>query len=388
MAYPGRRPPGKRDASPRRGRRRGKKIPLLLKLLVFAGVLVTLTLLYIHRKQPPPFTERVRAVDEVLLAQLSQLEIPEGAIQKQGEEQRSGTKTWTLSRWDVALPQGVEAEKVTSRLAQHIRDACPGVMVAEAKVQDGAWEVKVTIDNLLAHDLIFHPPTIKPPPIRPPRPRLAIVVDDLGVDKRIAEELLRLDAPLTFSILPFQPHSRRIAQQAHAKGREVILHLPMEPRGFPLKDPGKGALFVAMSERELLRQLRKDLDAVPFIVGVNNHMGSRFMEHGVSVRLVLRELKKRGLFFLDSRTTAKTQGYQIARELALLAGERNLFLDNENDERDIRAQLEGLIRIARDRGTAIGICHPHPATITALKGMISRIKAQGIRIVPLSQALE
>jgi polysaccharide deacetylase 2 family uncharacterized protein YibQ len=388
MAYTRRRAPLKRGTPPVRGRRRGRKISLLFKFLVFAAVLFSIILLYSHRKQPPPFTERVRAVDQLLLAELAHQEIPEGNIQRQGEEQRYGTKAWTLSRWEVVLPQGVEAEKVTSQLAQRIQAAYPGVMVTEAKTQDGTWEVKIKVDNLLAHYLIFHPPKIKPPPIRPPRPRLAIVVDDLGTDKRIAEELLRLDAPLTFSILPFQPHSRRIAQKAHAKGREVILHLPMEPRGFPLKDPGKGALFVAMSDRELLRQLRKDLDAVPFIVGVNNHMGSRFMEHGVSVRLVLGELKKRGLFFLDSRTTAKTQGYQIARELALLAGERNLFLDNENDEQDIRAQLEGLIRIARDRGTAIGICHPHPSTITALKGMIAKIKAEGIRIVPLSQALD
>ncbi len=378
----------KRGAPPKKGRRRGRKVSLLFKFLVFAGVLLAIILLYIHRKQPPPFTERMRAVDQLLLAEFSHLEIPEGNIQRQGEEQRYGTKTWTLSRWEVQLPQGIDTAKVTSQLAQRIQDACPGVIVTEAKAQDGTWEVKVTVDNLLAHYLIFHPPKIKPPPVRPPRPRLAIVVDDLGTDKRIAEELLRLDAPLTFSILPFQPHSRRIAQKAHAKGREVILHLPMEPRGFPLKDPGKGALFVAMSERELLRQLRKDLDSVPFIVGVNNHMGSRFMEHDMSVRLVLGELKKRGLFFLDSRTTAKTQGYQIARELALLAGERDLFLDNENDVQDIRTQLEGLIRLARDHGTAIGICHPYPTTITALKGMIAKIKAQGIRIVPLSQAFE
>jgi polysaccharide deacetylase 2 family uncharacterized protein YibQ len=388
MAYAGRRPPVKRGASPRRGRRRGRKISLLFKFLVFVAILFVIVLLYIHRKQPPPFTERVRAVDQLLLARLSQLKIPPGAIQKQEEEQRYGAKTWTLSRWEIQLPQGVEAEQTATELAHKIQDACPGVSVTDAKAQDGQWEVKVKVDNLLARHLIFYPPKIKPPPVRPPRPRLAIVVDDLGTDKRVAEELLRLDAPITFSILPFQPHSRSIAQKAHAKGREVILHLPLEPRGFPLKDPGKGALFVAMSQRELLRQLRKDLDAVPFIVGVNNHMGSRFMEHGAAVRLVLGELKKRGLFFLDSRTTAKTEGQQIARELALLAGERDLFLDNDNDVQDIRAQLEGLIRLARDRGRAIGICHPYPATITALKGMITRIKAAGIRIVPLSQALQ
>jgi polysaccharide deacetylase 2 family uncharacterized protein YibQ len=389
MTYTRPRPPVKRGAPPKRGRRRGRTISLLFKFLVFAGVLLAIILLYIHRQQPPPFAERMRAVDQLLLAEFSHLEIPEGNIQRQqGEEQRYGTKTWSLSRWEIQLPQGVETGHVTSQLAQRMQAACPGVTVSEAKAQDGTWEVMVRVDNLLAHRLIFHPPKIKPPPIRPPRPRLAIVVDDLGADKRIAEELLRLDAFLTFSILPFQPHSRRIAQRAHAQGKEIILHLPLEPRGFPLKDPGKGALFVAMSERELLGQLRKDLDAVPFIVGVNNHMGSRFMEHAAAVRLVMGELKKRGLFFLDSRTTAKTEGYQIARELALLAGERDIFLDNENDVQDIRAQLEGLIRLARDHGTAIGICHPYPATITVLKGMIAKIKAQGIRIVPLSQALE
>jgi hypothetical protein len=372
----------------RRGGKRGRRIPLLFKFLVLVGILFAILFLYTHRKQPPSLVERLQAVDQLLLAELSRREIPPGAIQQQEQAQRVGKRQWTLSRWEIQLPQGVEAEQISSELAQRIQAACPGVMVSDARAQDGAWEVKVRVDNLLARDLIFHPPQIKPPPVRPPRPRLAIVVDDLGTDSRVAEELLRLDAPITFSILPLQPHSRGIAQKAHAKGREVILHLPMEPRGFPLKDPGKGALFVAMSERELLHQLREDLDAVPFIAGVNNHMGSRFMEHGASVRLVLKELKKRGLFFLDSRTTAKTEGHQIARELALLAGERDLFLDNENDVQDIRAQLAELIRLARDRGRAIGICHPYPATIIALKGMIARIKAQGIRIVPLSQALE
>jgi hypothetical protein len=388
MTYTGRRPPVKRVAISGRGRRRGRRIPLLFKFLVFIGILFSIILLYTNRKQPPPFTERVQAVEQLLLAQLSQQGIPQGAIQKQEEEQRLGKRQWTLSRWEITLPQGVEAEQITSQLTQRIQAACPGVIVTEAKTQDGAWEVKVKVDNLLADHLIFRPPRIKPPPVRPPRPRLAIVVDDLGADNRVAEELLRLDASITFSILPLQPHSRDIAQKAHAKGREVILHLPMEPRGFPLKDPGKGALFVAMSEWELLHQLRKDLDAVPFIVGVNNHMGSRFMENAAAVRLVLGELKKRGLFFLDSRTTAKTEGYRIARELALLAGERDLFLDNENDVQDIRAQLVGLMRLARDHGRAIGICHPYPSTVTALKEMIAKIKSAGIRIVPLSQALE
>lgn len=377
----------KRRPLSRKVRKRGRRIPLFFKFLLCLGVFLSI-ILYLHLRQPPPFNERVQILDQLILTQLSQMEIPQEAVQKRGEEQRKGNKAWILSRWEVMLPSGIEPAKVTSQLVKKIQDACPGVTLTESMAQDGTEEVEVKVDNLLAHHLIFHPPKLKPPALMPLRPRIAIVVDDLGADRQVAEELLRLNAPLTFSIFPFQPYSRRIAQKAHDQGREVILHFPMEPRGFPLKDPGEGALFVAMGERELLRQLRKGLEAVPFIKGVNNHMGSRFMEHDDKVRVVLGELKKRGLFFLDSRTTSKSTGYQIARELSLRTGARDIFLDNEADVKDIEAQLERLIKIARDRGKAIGICHPYPSTIKALKEMINKIRAKGIQIVPLSQALD
>ena len=352
------------------------------------GVLLAI-ILYLHLSQPPPsFTERARIIDQLLLSQLSQLKVPPGAIHKQEEEQRRGQKTWTLSRWEVTLPPGVTPKEASSQLVQRIRDACPGVTFTEAKTQDNSWEIEVQVDNLLAHHVILRPPPIQPPPIPLRRPRMAIVVDDLGLNKRIAEEFLRLEAPLTFAIFPLQPSSRRIAHKAHAEGREIILHLPMEPQGYPLKDPGKGALLVSMDERELLCQLRKDLEAVPFITGVNNHMGSRFMEDGEKVRLVLRELKQRKLFFLDSRTTSKSQGYHIAQELSLRADIRDLFLDNESDVGYTKRQLKRLIYLARNHGTAIGICHPYPSTITALEEMIPQIQEEGIQIVPLSQALD
>jgi polysaccharide deacetylase 2 family uncharacterized protein YibQ len=379
-----------RRSPSKRGKKGGRKIPLFFPLLVCLGVLLAI-ILYLHLGQPPPtFTEKQRTLEQLLRTQLVQLKVPQGAIHKQGEEHRSGGKTWTLSRWEITLPSGVAPEEAASQLLRRIQDACPGggVRSTESRTQYGAWEIEIKIDTLLAHHLILRLPTIQPPPPIRPAPRIAIVVDDLGSDTRVAEEILRLDAPLTFSIFPLQPSSRRIAHKAHAKGREIILHLPMEPRGYPLNDPGKGALFVSMDEKELLRQLRKDLEAVPFITGINNHMGSRFMEHGEKVRLVLKELKQRDLFFLDSRTTSKSQGYDIAQDLALRADTRDLFLDNESDVGYTKLQLEHLIHIARDHGTAIGICHPYPSTITALKEMIPQIKAEGIEIVPLSQALD
>lgn len=322
----------------------------------------------------------------MLLAQFYQLEIPHEEIRTWEEPQKKGSKTWALTYWQVRLPQGVGPERITSQLRQSTEEVLTGVTFTTTRATDEAWEVEVKIDGLLAHHLILHPPKLKPPK---PRARIAIVVDDLGLDKRIAEELLRLDIPLTFSILPLQPSSRRIAQKAHAQGREIILHLPLEPRGYPVKDPGEGALFVAMGEKELLRHLREDLKAVPYIKGVSNHMGSRFMEQEGHVRLVLQEIKERKLFFFDSFTSSKSEGYQIAQELGMKTGKRDLFLDNEtNNVKYIRLQLERLIRIAQTNGTAIGVCHPYPSTITALREMAPTFEEQGVEIVPLSQVLD
>ena len=372
-----------------RRRKRGRRIPLFFKFLVCVGIVVGV-ILYVHHKKPvPPFLERAQEVEQLVFAQLSRMEIPQQAIQKRREEMRKGKRVWTSARWEITLPSGVDAGKVTSQLVEGIGEIPAGVTLAASKVQDGAAAVAVKVDDLLTLYLIFRPPVVAPPKPLPSRPRIAIVVDDLGLDKQVAEELLRLEAPLTFSILPFQPHSRRIAKLAHAQGKEIILHLPMEPRGFPLKDPGEGGLFVTMGEtKELARQLKKDLDAVPYISGANNHMGSRFMEHEAVVRVVLKELKNRGLFFLDSGTTDRSMGHQVARELSLKTAARDVFLDNETGPKDMEAQLNQLMRIARSRGKAIGIGHPYPTTVAALKRMIAKIQKAGIKIVPLSQVLD
>ena len=375
---------GKKKTSSRRRGRPQKSSAWIVVTLCLAIVLGII--LYRHMSQPTTtFAQRAKVVDQLLLAQFYQLEIPRKDIRKWQESRRIGRKTWTLSHWEVMLPQGVRPENVTSQLRQQVNEAYPGVTLSKERTPDGALGVELKIDDLLAHHLILRPPKLKPPK---PRFRMAIVVDDLGLDKKAAEELLRLEIPLTFSIFPFRPFSSTIAQRAHAHGREVILHLPMEPRGYPLKDPGKGALFVSMSEKELVRQLREDLDAVPFIRGVNNHMGSRFMEHRAKVRLVLQELKKRDLFFLDSLTTSKSKGYRVAQELALKVDKRTLFLDNEVEVKDIEAQLKRLTRIARTRGKAIGICHPHPSTIAALKNIIPKLHSEGVEVVPLSHIVD
>jgi polysaccharide deacetylase 2 family uncharacterized protein YibQ len=220
------------------------------------------------------------------------------------------------------------------------------------------------------------------------RPKIALVIDDLGGERLIARELLEWDLPLTFSILPFAPHAKIIAREAHRKGKEVILHVPMEPHGYPKIRPGEGVLLREMSEAKLLGQLSKDLEAVPYVKGVSNHMGSRLMEDPEKMKIIFSELKRRGLFFLDSRTTPQTVGLQVAQLVGLRAMERSLFIDHSLNGEDIKKKIEKLIQVSLSNGKAIGIGHPHPATIQSLKEMIPKMKEKGIELVPLSAVME
>ena len=225
-------------------------------------------------------------------------------------------------------------------------------------------------------------------PVTVPLPRVALVIDDLGGEEHTSRDLLNMDASLTFSILPFTPRAKKIARKAHEKGREVILHLPMEPHGYPRANPGKGVLLYDMNEERLLGQLASDIGAVPHATGVSNHMGSRLMEDPGKIRIILSELKRRGLFFLDSRTTPQTMGFRVARSLGMKAAERTLFLDHSQEEKEIREKIEELIHVSLSTGKAIGIGHPHPSTIKSLKEMLPKIQEQGIEIVPLSALME
>jgi hypothetical protein len=162
----------------------------------------------------------------------------------------------------------------------------------------------------------------------------------------------------------------------------------MEPRGYPQMKPGEGVLLEEMDEARLLRQLSKDIEAVPYIKGVSNHMGSRLMEDPEKMRIVFSELKRRGLFFLDSRATPQTIGLEVAQSVGLKAMERSLFIDHSSDEEDIQQKLKRLIQFSLSTGKAIGIGHPHPSTLKSLKEMIPKMKEKGIEIVPLSAVME
>lgn len=231
----------------------------------------------------------------------------------------------------------------------------------------------------------------KPPalPLKPHtlRPRVAIVIDDMGRDMKPIRDLLEMDAPISVSVLPFLPHSKETAEQAHAKRRDVLLHLPMEPKDSGNNDPGEGAIFTNMSETQVADEVKRDIDAVPYIKGINNHMGSKFTEDEKMMRVALKAAKANNLFFLDSKTTNKSAAYRVAKEMDIKAASRQVFLDNKEDVNYIKTQILELIEIAKKRGSAIAIGHPHPSTIAALKQMIPRLN-QDVDIVAVSSLID
>jgi len=217
-----------------------------------------------------------------------------------------------------------------------------------------------------------------------PRPAVAIIIDDMGYKKRLAEKFCSLDTALTFSVFPHSPHKTTIIKSAAEKGIEIMVHLPMEPNEYPRINPGPGALLSAMSPDALIAALNRNLDDVPLAKGVNNHMGSRLTSSSFQMNQIFSILKKRDLFFIDSRTTAKTVARQSARLLQVPFSQRDIFLDHVQERAFVKKQLAALIKTARQHGEAVGIGHPYEITLEVLEEMLPEIKKQ-VDIVPASQ---
>lgn len=218
------------------------------------------------------------------------------------------------------------------------------------------------------------------------RPRLALIVDDFGYSfGPTAREFLEMDAVLTVSVMPGLRHSREVAEKAAAEGKRFLVHLPMEPIEYPRHDPGFGALFVEQKDVEIRNLVDVALDDLVGAVGVNNHMGSRAMQDPRVVRIVLEEVGARGLFFLDSKTVAGNTPRVLADSIGIACLENDLFWDTGYDEKEeILAKLERLAQIALARGSAIGIGHPRPVALEALREKLPEFDELGIVLVPIA----
>jgi len=215
---------------------------------------------------------------------------------------------------------------------------------------------------------------------------IAIIVDDCGYDLSLARRLVDIDCLLTLSILPKTTFDSATAELAHTSGLEVMLHLPMEPLLY--LDPGVPELEIrcGQTEAEIETLIAEALTSVPHVSGVNNHEGSRACADLTAMAAVMSQLKPKGLYFIDSRTTADTVAFSVARSMNLKAANRDVFLDNENEKKAIEAQLEKLVALSiRLKQPVIGICHLRRITVAVLEEQLPLLRKDGHRFLFASQ---
>ena len=213
--------------------------------------------------------------------------------------------------------------------------------------------------------------------------KLAIILDDLGYDRGAADAILQMPFPLTISVLPHLPHSIDIAEDAFRRGYEVMLHLPVESESGTNAEPEE--LRPGMPAELVTRSVEDMLETVPHAVGVNNHQGSLGTSDATLMDEVMPALRDRDLFFVDSRTTARTVAFDAARRAHVPTVSRDVFLDDDQDVPSIRRELELAVRDARAHGSAVAIGHPHPETLEVLDEELPHIARDGVELVFVSQ---
>jgi polysaccharide deacetylase 2 family uncharacterized protein YibQ len=225
------------------------------------------------------------------------------------------------------------------------------------------------------------------PALKKDGPLIAIVIDDMGVDHKHSRSALKLPAAVTMSYLPYAEDVKAQVAKAKAAGHEVILHMPMEPLR-STADPGPDVLKGSLTKDEIRARMEKNLAAFSGYDGVNNHMGSKFTQDRDGLQVVMEELKKKGLFFLDSKTIPASVAEKVAHENGVRATHRDIFLDDEETETFTENALGATEAVARRRGSAIAIGHPKRVTLRDLKAWIPQAEKKGFRFVPLSELLK
>jgi polysaccharide deacetylase 2 family uncharacterized protein YibQ len=271
--------------------------------------------------------------------------------------------------------------------------ACIGALLAFLLVLLPRRPAGETASAREAHAYTVPVPEKEPLPLVEPRvaartlpearvARLAIVIDDVGYSLSGLKEFLALPYPLAFSVLPELPHSREAGRLIAAAGKELLVHLPMEPSSG--SNPGPGAVLTAQSDEEILELLKQSLESLPQAVGLNNHMGSRATADRRVMGVLLGFLRGRGLFFLDSRTTADTVGPELAGQLGVPLLERDVFLDNENSAAYIEGALRRGVRIAQARDGAYAVLIGHVQNVELageLERLLPPLAGQGVQMV-------
>lgn len=217
----------------------------------------------------------------------------------------------------------------------------------------------------------------------PAQATISIIIDDIGYRLKEGEEVINLEGPLTYAVIPHTPHTHFLANLANKQGKEVMVHLPMQAEVETSEE--RGLLTLDMTHAEFIEAFNANIIDVPHAIGVNNHQGSLLTRHPGHMAWVMTEIKKAGgLFFVDSRTSSQSVAEKVAREYHVPVLHRDVFLDHDKNKESIRTQFKQLIRVAIQRGSAIGIGHPYPETLEVLREMLPQLRDFGVKLIPVS----
>lgn len=228
-------------------------------------------------------------------------------------------------------------------------------------------------------------PVLETPIVPPTRPSIALIIDDIGYNAALGEQAIALPGAVTFAVLPHTPHGKELAELANQQGKEIMLHAPMS--NLANMALGPGALTAELDKEVFVATLNDDIDAIPHLQGVNNHMGSALTEMSIPMQWVMEVLKARNLYFVDSYTTAKSVAGKTAQEQQIPTMTRNVFLDNVQSHEDIDREFKKLLTLAREKGVAVGIGHPYKETLDYLEQALPLLEEEGIELITASQMI-
>ncbi len=348
-------------------RRRGKYL-----LLVGAMVLVLL-LAYARHRYPGGRPQPAKPTTEVVRSALQKVAVQYGADQQEVREEGG----WLV----IPLPGDKSPAVVSAEMLRRAQQL--GAGLAEQASGKG-WSrlvLRMGDRDLLRVKLVQAQPSEDEGPL------VALVIDDFGYSAgELAKGFLELPWAVTVSVIPGLPFSGVIAEQAAAAGKEVMVHMPMEPLHEPVEDRGF-TLLVTLSEKEIRERVARALACVPGAVGMNNHQGSRATADVQVMTVLMQELKSRGLYFVDSRTNSQSIALEVAERMQVPCVANATFLDVEPDTAKVHRQLSLLAQVAKRKGKAVGIGHMRRTTYELVRREVPRLQEQGLRFVPVSQLL-
>jgi len=314
----------------------------------------------------------------------------------------AGDRRWEYTFWELWVPNEFSFERARGKFQEKLKRLGRMVHIEAAELDAKTYRINIDVEGLSTHrvfltrlgveteksaEAMFVLSDIddKIPERKYSGPaRVAIIIDDIGYRDLLEQQMLALEASITFSVLPFTPYGQNFARRARMKGKEIMLHMPMEAIDAANR-PGRGGLFVRMTAAQIRQVTAQNLDWLPGISGVNNHMGSRFTTDAEKVAAALELIKSRGLYFIDSRTIGSSRAYEVARRMGIRSGVRNVFLDHNPEYGRVLGQFDVLAKVALRQGTAFAIGHPNDNTLRALRRKIPELMRRGIQIVPPSQ---